>query len=558
MKRLFYALFLIVLVCCGSPDNDRQGRYPWAPLSPAFDSINENMETAFIELAPDSVKMAMLGDMKREAAKHRDNSQIQARTIFWESKILSKMNRTEEAMHGFGRARQLTDSAAYPYDIARIRYEEVCLHHGGPVENYMNARRDLEYYRSVGDSQMVGGMYIYIGALYRELLDTLRTREYFEKADRIFKNSGYSKLRLQNMLNLLNVYKGEKADSILNVINNSPEIKEIHSLYCIALYNSYYYTGKVDYLTRLHAIQSLSPDLATPFPIMQTEAMIANHYMAEGVKTDSAFYYARRSWNAVTDSLPLLSRSESATAMYNMYSKTGQSDSALKYCDLSNSLYIEYLGSAENAEVVAAEKRFEIQQRELLEKNKRKIETMWFVIIAGAIVLAVAGIIGFAALKVKNARLVQSDAQLKLDRASLQMAADKLINKGKDSAMQSVKTIIDDMKSSGKLSAADASSINMELTSFANDRRELEAFRDIFDKLSPDFNKKMHERCPDLSEGLLRLGAYIAIGMKSHQIARMLMIDYGSVMKNRYRLRKKLGLERGESLEATLREFAGR
>lgn len=183
---------------------------------------------------------------------------------------------------------------------------------------------------------------------------------------------------------------------------------------------------------------------------------------------------------------------------------------------------------------------------------------MWFVIIAGAIVLAVAGIIGFAALKVKNARLVQSDAQLKLDRASLQMAADKLINKGKDSAMQSVKTIIDDMKSSGKLSAADASSINMELTSFANDRRELEAFRDIFDKLSPDFNKKMHERCPDLSEGLLRLGAYIAIGMKSHQIARMLMIDYGSVMKNRYRLRKKLGLERGESLEATLREFAGR
>ena len=225
---------------------------------------------------------------------------------------------------------------------------------------------------------------------------------------------------------------------------------------------------------------------------------------------------------------------------------------------MSNSLYIEYLGSAENAEVVAAEKRFEIQQRELLEKNKRKIETMWFVIIAGAIVLAVAGIIGFAALKVKNARLVQSDAQLKLDRASLQMAADKLIKKGKDSAMQSVKTIIDDMKSSGKLSAADASSINMELTSFANDRRELEAFRDIFDKLSPDFNKKMHERCPDLSEGLLRLGAYIAIGMKSHQIARMLMIDYGSVMKNRYRLRKKLGLERGESLEATLREFAGR
>ena len=82
MKRLFYALFLIVLVCCGSPDNDRQGRYPWAPLSPAFDSINENMETAFIELAPDSVKTAMLGDMKREAAKHRDNSQIQARTIF--------------------------------------------------------------------------------------------------------------------------------------------------------------------------------------------------------------------------------------------------------------------------------------------------------------------------------------------------------------------------------------------------------------------------------------------------------------------------------------------
>ena len=44
--------------------------------------------------------------------------------------------------------------------------------------------------------------------------------------------------------------------------------------------------------------------------------------------------------------------------------------------------------------------------------------------------------------------------------------------------------------------------------------------------------------------------------MTGQQIARVLSISYDSVKKARYRLRQRLGLDRGDSLEDTLRRFS--
>ena len=45
------------------------------------------------------------------------------------------------------------------------------------------------------------------------------------------------------------------------------------------------------------------------------------------------------------------------------------------------------------------------------------------------------------------------------------------------------------------------------------------------------------------------------IGMRAKQIAEMLSITADSVNSNRYRLRKKLGLSRGESLDDFVRKI---
>lgn len=559
MKKIVYLIFMLIIAAGCHRQTPERGKYPWTPLSPGFDSVNNEMETAFIDLASDSSKLSLLKKLKDEAKRTPRDPQIQSRTAFWESKVLSKMNYMDKAKEQIRRARELCDSSAFPYDMARIRYEESQLFPKGSVEVFIDARRDVEYYKSVGDSMMVGGMYIVIGNLYNELMDTTRSLEYFEKADRIYANSGYANLRLLNTLNLLNFTTREKADSILVRLNSSPVIANMRALHTIALYNSYLYTDSIELMWQLREIQTVDPVNETPIPLAQTEAMIANYYLGRDEKLDTAAYLARKSWRAAADndSMPLLSRCESAAAMYNLYARLGVHDSALIFNDLSNNFYIQYLSESKNAEVTAAEMRIEIQLIEQEEEKKRRIKNICVTAVVCLIVSALIAIAIYIWIKLKKTRMARKEDRDELEQNRMQLAATKLVSQGKDSSVQKIKKIIENMRSQGKLSASDTLKINIELNSFANDGKELEAFQDIFDKLSPDFNKRILERCPDISEGLLRLAAYIAIGMSSHQIARMLVIDYGSVMKNRYRLRKKLNLQRGESLEAVLRELAG-
>ena len=84
---------------------------------------------------------------------------------------------------------------------------------------------------------------------------------------------------------------------------------------------------------------------------------------------------------------------------------------------------------------------------------------------------------------------------------------------------------------------------------------EWSRFKLHFTSVHPDFFVKLKARCSELTENDLRLCAYISIGMRAKQIAEMLSISPDSVNSNRYRLRKKLGLEHGDSLDDFIRNI---
>lgn len=70
-----------------------------------------------------------------------------------------------------------------------------------------------------------------------------------------------------------------------------------------------------------------------------------------------------------------------------------------------------------------------------------------------------------------------------------------------------------------------------------------------FIQVAPHFFEELKQRFPDLTPNEIKLCAYIRIGMSSKQIAQMLNLSPESVNKNRYRLRKKLGLEKDTVLD---------
>ena len=75
-----------------------------------------------------------------------------------------------------------------------------------------------------------------------------------------------------------------------------------------------------------------------------------------------------------------------------------------------------------------------------------------------------------------------------------------------------------------------------------------EIFRDAFENANRDFFKKIKERHPDLTPNDLKLCAYLRLNLSSKEIAPMLNISPRSVEVKRYRLRKKMELDRDTGL----------
>lgn len=77
-----------------------------------------------------------------------------------------------------------------------------------------------------------------------------------------------------------------------------------------------------------------------------------------------------------------------------------------------------------------------------------------------------------------------------------------------------------------------------------------------FHKVHPHFFEKLKKHCPRLTEGNLRLCAYLRIGMPGKQIAQVLNISPEYVRASTYRLKKKLGLGEGDNLHDFLRDLS--
>ncbi|THH36538.1 helix-turn-helix and ligand-binding sensor domain-containing protein [Neolewinella litorea] len=75
-----------------------------------------------------------------------------------------------------------------------------------------------------------------------------------------------------------------------------------------------------------------------------------------------------------------------------------------------------------------------------------------------------------------------------------------------------------------------------------------ELFRDAFENADRDFFRKIKDLHPDLTPNDLKLCAYLRLNLSSKEIAPMLNISPRSVEVKRYRMRKKMGLERDTGL----------
>ena len=95
-----------------------------------------------------------------------------------------------------------------------------------------------------------------------------------------------------------------------------------------------------------------------------------------------------------------------------------------------------------------------------------------------------------------------------------------------------------------------------EIKATQNLQRDIELFFEKFAQAHPDFISGLKKRFPQLSSSEIRLLSYIHVGMSNKQIAVMQNVTLSAVHKMRYRIKKKLGLPRNESLDDFVRKIS--
>jgi DNA-binding NarL/FixJ family response regulator len=104
----------------------------------------------------------------------------------------------------------------------------------------------------------------------------------------------------------------------------------------------------------------------------------------------------------------------------------------------------------------------------------------------------------------------------------------------------------DDPKEKDKLIHELSSSLKQRLS---HDREvDSQYFYAQAESLHEDFNAKLSENFPDLTQQEKRLATMLRLGFSSKYIATLMNITPKSVEISRYRLRQKLGLSRGDNL----------
>jgi DNA-binding CsgD family transcriptional regulator len=82
-----------------------------------------------------------------------------------------------------------------------------------------------------------------------------------------------------------------------------------------------------------------------------------------------------------------------------------------------------------------------------------------------------------------------------------------------------------------------------------------EQFRFRFDRVHGDFTRRMMEACPSLTPQEIKLCAYLRLNLSTKEIANLMNISVRGVEISRYRLRKKLGLNRNVNLQDHILHF---
>lgn len=556
MKSLFYCIFatLLALLSSCSQNGSSDSLFRWQSVTPGYDSVSRSLERAYINAdnidSIDSITDALT------RLSPAGNSAAEMQTAYWRARIANRRGHEKNAGAFIDSALAGADSAAAPYEWSRLISIKASLDSLPITQSHALSLQNLAYYESTRDSFMIASTLMQIGGIMWKISDTIPARDYYFRADTIFRQLNIERYRVRNLLNIANVLEKESTmktrDSLMNFLLNSPIAKSDPDLYPLVLKNSYNNTGDARYLFKA---LGLTRGRGHPGLEAAYEAEIADYFINNSTEADSVAKYTAMAYAKIDSVSDHLARAMIFNAMGYVAYVRGDYESTVGY-------YSEFLGermAMENdrfsLETTKAEYRHRMEkERAAQSMHESRIRIIILAATAIVIALLIALMVAFR-MKAQRAQLSRQKAEVELQRNRNHLRACAIDIEEKDHLIQAIVKSVDKLVENGKIGDAEAREITFSVKQSLSNRLERETFRKLHEKLHPEFMRRLKADFPMLTESQLKHAAFITMGMTSKQIAAALNIEYESVKKSRTRLRQRMGLATTDSLEDHLRLY---
>ena len=552
--------------------------YHFKRIDSRFDAIAERLNQLDFENRRADTNPNDLQQLSQIAKKQ---PQLQARALYWQVRMTQLNAQPAMCIKTLKKAEQLCQPG-YDYDLALIRYQMAGNYDrmSEYMQCYRNASAAIATFKKVKDYYFLGNAQLLLAQLFHEINDEEHAIEQLSLAKVSYEKAGYPLNRIYFYQGMLAKDKADKAALLAKSVA----------------------TGGRDWAMTLQAYTNLC-ELALQEGQIQRAVAYYNMGKAELQKWDShnVFFgsllaltnvkilYAQKKYNealSVIDGLRVvgpkikeeLFMQEVFRYSWLCYAQLGQKDKAYAMLRLFQKEYERNTDSIRAHDVPKARAREEILRQNdrirILEKDAR-IKTIYLYLALLGIALAL--IVGLTLIYYFRQRYRIHDMENKqlrenlrqealihsmnrknfeedLQQKACEISSNTLLLANKNEVLKQISDLTQRFSEEGNIPRDYVKQVNAIIENSLDNDDEWSRFKLHFDSVHPHFFVHLKELCPDLTENDLRLCAYISIGMRAKQIAEMLNVSPDSINSNRYRLRKKFGLARGQSLDDYIRK----
>ena len=521
-------MLVALTLSCG---REHIGSTKWKRIESASDSAVMQLEN-MLQKDFYNHNSAMEAIRKLDSVASKSSSrQIKARAAYWHSYHEYENDHIEESKKFVKEALAYGDSARYPYDNARmhaLQTQSMDMN----MEKVRILGSTLSYFLENNDSIMIQNIYTQIGVMYAEMVN-------WEEADHNFEMAtNYTRPRtFRRFSNLFNRYVNATVAKKFGNRGQDAKIYELaDSLYADPIFDlspsmiraqvyksKYDKTGDKNWLLRIDTVSN--PPRWQKFAV---RAWLAQYYLKHN-RIDSASQYVNLLIPQVHTG-EFAYREDGIKAIRDYYDVIGKKDSASAYDkefqQLNSITFHQAQEYMDMANVLSANEKEQIHSLLTLQ-YKKSYGWIWCLVII--IVLVCSGVIWWMKSVVsKRHKTREKELEQALETESRRRAVSELKNE---------ELVNNENGSQPKIATND---------------NNWEMVKATYSEIDPNFAKKLCTRYPNLTPGEVRLACFTWMGMEYKHIASLMNITPSSVMKNRYRLRSKLGLKRDQHLATFL------